>query len=368
MRNVSIAAFLLVTGSTVQAQTFSFPGGDGRPITIDIQAGCHDPSCVYVNVPGYVEVGRPRGMPRVHYGPPATVPDYVEYEVRPFSGAEPQRHRARKARAAMKAPSSRAAAVRKPGVTRQQPPQLAKAQPPSEAAKTAIAPISPKPRDGAVAPVPAPVVAAAPVRPPIVAAAPPAPPPAPAPGIADGPALSPAPAQEAPATSTTAAPVPVPQIEPAESAAPQAPKTAAADHPKIDPVAPFAQAASKPAPSPPRTVVAALPPAKKDIEERARPVPVMPIGVWASGEGQIRVERCGRNICGYAVGGASAGQMVLIHMRPAGDNRWSGQVKDVRNGQLYSGSISMRGTNGLYIEGCVLNGLFCGGRTLSRVR
>lgn len=367
MRNVSIAAFLLITGGTVQAQTFSFPG-DAGPITIDIRAGCHDPSCVYVNVPGYVEVGRPRVEPRVHYGPPDTVPDYTEYEARPFSGAERRRHRAPKTHTAVKVRPPKATAGRKSVETRPQPPQLAKVQPPSEAPNAAAVPILPKPRDIAVTPpVPAPVVGPPPVQAPAVAASPPAPAPAPAPAppIADGPAVSPAPIEEARAAPTTAGPIPAPPRETAETAAPRVPKT---EDPKIDPVASPARTAAKAAASPPQAVVAALPPARKDVEERARPVAVMPIGVWASDEGQIRVERCGRNICGYAVGGAKAGQMVLIQMRPAGDNRWSGQIKDVRNGQLYSGSISMRGTNGLYIQGCVLNGLFCGGRALSRVR
>jgi uncharacterized protein (DUF2147 family) len=115
-------------------------------------------------------------------------------------------------------------------------------------------------------------------------------------------------------------------------------------------------------------VVAALPPAKNDYEERAKAIPGLPVGVWASSEGQMRVDRCGANYCGYAIGGSHAGKMVLINMRQTRENHWSGQVVDVRSGQVYAGNMSMAGANGLHIEGCALGGLICGGRTLSRVR
>jgi uncharacterized protein (DUF2147 family) len=115
-------------------------------------------------------------------------------------------------------------------------------------------------------------------------------------------------------------------------------------------------------------VMAALPPARQDVEQRPKPTAAMPIGVWGSSEGEVRVEQCGQNLCGYAAGGKFNGKIVFNHMRPTGNNRWSGQVNDVRSGQTYAGSLAMHGANALYIQGCALGGLVCGGRTLSRVR
>ena len=114
--------------------------------------------------------------------------------------------------------------------------------------------------------------------------------------------------------------------------------------------------------------MAALPPAKQDVEQRAKPSATSPIGVWSSSEGQMRVEPCGKNLCSYAVGGPKAGAMVLKQMRQTGVNHWSGQVTDIRSGQTYSAHMSLRGTNGLNIQGCALGGMVCGGRTLTRVR
>lgn len=94
----------------------------------------------------------------------------------------------------------------------------------------------------------------------------------------------------------------------------------------------------------------------------------MPIGVWSSSDGQMRIAPCGRNLCGYAVGGRHAGRMVLIQMRQTHENSWSGQVNDVRSGQNYSATMSMRGPNALNIQGCAFGGLFCGGRVMTRVQ
>lgn len=114
-------------------------------------------------------------------------------------------------------------------------------------------------------------------------------------------------------------------------------------------------------------MIAALPPAK-DIEQRAKPSANSPIGVWSSSEGQMRIEQCGKNICSYAVGGSHAGKMILRNMRQTSDNRWAGQVTDIRSGQTYSAHMSMRGPNSLNIQGCALGGLVCGGRTMTRAR
>jgi uncharacterized protein (DUF2147 family) len=174
-----------------------------------------------------------------------------------------------------------------------------------------------------------------------------------------------APVREAPAAApavATSAP---------EVVAPLAPPSAAAPAAEPSPPPPAAQAATPPAAEPvpdkKPTVIAALPPAKQEAEQRPKPALAMPLGVWSSAEGQMRVEQCGKNLCSYAVGGRHAGKMILRNMRQTSDNRWAGQVTDVRSGQTYSAHMSMRGPNALNIQGCALGGLVCGGRTMSRV-
>jgi len=227
----------------------------------------------------------------------------------------------------------RTAQKRKPQVT-----MLRDSLPPSASAPSATQPSSAQPP---AVPVPA-IAAAPPVASPEV------------PASVASPPVDSAAATVAPAAAPPSAPAVAPQPQEAAAAtAPPAPSRSMAASPPV--------ADKKP------TVVAALPPAK-EIEQLAKPSATSPIGVWSSSEGQMRVEQCGKNICSYAVGGAHAGKMVLRNMRQTNDNRWAGQVTDVRSGQTYSAHMSMRGPNSLNIQGCALGGLVCGGRTMSRVR
>ena len=65
------------------------------------------------------------------------------------------------------------------------------------------------------------------------------------------------------------------------------------------------------------TSVTAAPAAVQPAPVAAAPAPTTatPLGIWATEEnkGNVRVEQCGRNLCGYAV---KTGDKILINMKP----------------------------------------------------
>ncbi|MFY9733898.1 MAG: DUF2147 domain-containing protein, partial [Rhodoplanes sp.] len=131
----------------------------------------------------------------------------------------------------------------------------------------------------------------------------------------------------------------------------------------------------------PNAKVAAVAPAPK-----AKASQNSPVGEWLAedGEGQIRIEECGANLCGYvsaaknpndkdrknpdpALRGRSVvGAPVLIDMKPRGD-RWNGRIYNVKNGKTYTANIRLKNANTLRVEGCAFGGLLCGGQDWSRV-
>jgi uncharacterized protein (DUF2147 family) len=170
---------------------------------------------------------------------------------------------------------------------------------------------------------------------------------------------SPAPAQTAPVQNTApapaaqvSAPAPVAPVA-ATASAPTAVATAAAPAPVFNAVAPVAA---------PVASVAAAP-----IAVAAAPVsdPNSPLGVWATEEnkGNVRIEPCGSNLCGYAV---KTGEKILISMKPQG-SKWTGRIHDPDSGSNYDSTIAMKGTNALKVQGCAFGGMFCGGQTWKRV-
>jgi uncharacterized protein (DUF2147 family) len=158
--------------------------------------------------------------------------------------------------------------------------------------------------------------------------------------------------------------------DPAPSKSTLAPVQAAAPQP----VAPVATtAAPAPVPAAP-TTVATTAPVSKDIAPPAAPAPVAaapapdptsPLGIWATEEnkGNVRIESCGSNLCGYAV---KTGEKILISMKPSG-SKWTGQIHDPDSGRDYDSTIAMKGTNTLRVQGCAFGGMFCGGQIWKRV-
>jgi uncharacterized protein (DUF2147 family) len=169
----------------------------------------------------------------------------------------------------------------------------------------------------------------------------------------------------APVQNTVPAPAvqaPVPQAAaPVASSAPLAPTTMAATAPvapapTINTIAPVAAAP---------VAVATVAPPPAPVAAAPAPVPTTPLGIWATEEnkGNVRIEECGQNLCGYAV---KTGEKILISMKPQG-SKWSGQIHDPDSGSNYDSTIAMKGPNALKVQGCAFGGMFCGGQTWKRV-
>ena len=177
----------------------------------------------------------------------------------------------------------------------------------------------------------------------------------------------------APASSPALAPTPTAPAEP--SAPADAPKEEAA--PSVTP--------ALPALAVPDAKLAAVAPAPVSAP-KAKASRNSPVGEWLAedGEGQIRIEECGANLCGYvstakdpnekdrtnpdpALRGRSViGMPVLIDMKPRGD-RWNGRIYNAKNGKTYAANIRLKNANTLRVEGCAFGGLLCGGQDWSRV-
>lgn len=206
------------------------------------------------------------------------------------------------------------------------------------------------------------------------------------------------PAVPGPQPPATAAPVPQ---QPAVAAPAPKPTTPAqpdtspyrAPQPPVAAPAPVEPKSVEPKPveqkpgEPSRPVVAAVPPAA----EPAAPAPVKtvdpnsPIGEWITekGEGRIRIEECGPNLCGYVAtakpgetdaknsnpalrGRPMLGLPILINMKPSKPNRWDGKIYNSRDGATYASHMAMRNPNTLRVEGCLM--MFCGGQNWTRAQ
>jgi uncharacterized protein (DUF2147 family) len=181
-----------------------------------------------------------------------------------------------------------------------------------------------------------------------------------------------------PAPATTAQPAPAPvqqqpvQQAPVQATAPAAPAVAA-------PAAPAPTVAAAPsvgsdntvqpapaaAPVAPSPVAVAPAPAPAPVAAAPAQVANTPIGIWATEEnkGNVRVEQCGANLCGYA---QKTNERILINMKPEG-SKWSGRIHDPDSGRNYDSTIAMKGPNAMRVQGCAFGGMFCGGQTWKRV-
>jgi uncharacterized protein (DUF2147 family) len=170
----------------------------------------------------------------------------------------------------------------------------------------------------------------------------------------DPPAPAPAP--------TVAAGLPQPSAPSTPAAvAPSAPAPAARDE-IITTTQPSSSSTAATAPAAPAAPVqaAASPVAAAPVQ-----APTTPVGVWATEEnkGNVRIESCGQNLCGYSV---PSNEKILINMRPQ-DSRWTGHIHDPDSGRTYDSTIAMKGANTLRVQGCAFGGMFCGGQTWKRI-
>jgi uncharacterized protein (DUF2147 family) len=170
--------------------------------------------------------------------------------------------------------------------------------------------------------------------------------------------IAPAPAAPAPVVAAPATPAPAPvastsPVVPAVPApAPQPERLSATTPAPLPPV--------PPAPAPVAAAPAPAAPAAAPVQTANSP-----LGVWQTEEnkGNIRVEVCGANLCGYSV---NTGERILINMKPEG-SKWTGRIHDPDAGKDYDSTIAMKGSNILKVQGCAFGGLFCGGQTWKRV-
>jgi hypothetical protein len=95
-----------------------------------------------------------------------------------------------------------------------------------------------------------------------------------------------------------------------------------------------------------------------------------PVGDWETegGKGMVRIEPCGQALCGYVLDPSSKakGETVLVDMRSKSASEWSGSIYSRASGNIYYGTIAMKGPNSLRVEACALGRFFCSGNLWSR--
>ena len=119
-----------------------------------------------------------------------------------------------------------------------------------------------------------------------------------------------------------------------------------------------------------------------------------PVGTWLTqgGNSRIRIADCGGALCGTIVwlkepndaetgkpktdknnsdagkrGRPLIGVQIVLGMKPAGADKWSGQVYNAEDGKTYSGNLTYSGGNALELKGCALGGLVCKAQAWTKV-
>ena len=111
-----------------------------------------------------------------------------------------------------------------------------------------------------------------------------------------------------------------------------------------------------------------------------------PEGLWLVEDktARIRIEKCGSEMWGTVAwlreakkdinnpnpalrSRSMTGTAVLIGMKPAGGDRWEGEVYNARDGKTYDSKMAVTPAGMLEIKGCVLGGLICGGENWTRL-
>jgi uncharacterized protein (DUF2147 family) len=118
-----------------------------------------------------------------------------------------------------------------------------------------------------------------------------------------------------------------------------------------------------------------------------------PRGTWVTDDGKARIAiaDCSGALCGKIVAltepndpatgkpktdGKNAdaskrsrpmiGVPIVIDMKPASADKWSGQVYNAEDGKTYDGSITLVDAKTLTLQGCTLGGFVCKSRTWTR--
>jgi uncharacterized protein (DUF2147 family) len=173
-----------------------------------------------------------------------------------------------------------------------------------------------------------------------------------------------------------------PHIQPVKATpVPATPEPAPVTTAAITPPPPLPELPAPPPPaSPPQEVVPsvdAAPPVSnetpkiakvsQEIEEQPADTPV---GDWhAEGQkGVVRIEPCGRSLCGYTVNAATnaKGETILVDMKSKTASKWSGNIYSRDSGNTYYGTITMKGPDLLKVEACALGYFFCSATSWKR--
>jgi uncharacterized protein (DUF2147 family) len=111
-------------------------------------------------------------------------------------------------------------------------------------------------------------------------------------------------------------------------------------------------------------------------------------GVWRHPDNGslVRTYKCGGGLCAKVVKVQDSsrkdvhnpdpdlrsrpieGIVIMNGARKTGANTWEGQLYNTRDGNTYSGVVTLQSPQKLELEGCVMGGLFCKGVTWSRVQ
>jgi uncharacterized protein (DUF2147 family) len=118
-----------------------------------------------------------------------------------------------------------------------------------------------------------------------------------------------------------------------------------------------------------------------------------PRGKWFTDgqESQVLISECPSGLCGTIValkepndpktgkpytdehnpdpskrGRSLVGIQIVLGMKPAGSDKWSGEVYNVSDGKTYRGYITMTGDSIMKLQGCVMGGLICKSQTWTR--
>lgn len=151
--------------------------------------------------------------------------------------------------------------------------------------------------------------------------------------------------------------------------------------PPSPPVRPVVSAAQVSAPPPPSPAIAPSAEVARPAPEAAARVSRIlhevdeepadtPLGDWQTEgrKGMVRIEPCGQALCGYLLDPSTnaKGETVLVDMKSKASSEWSGTIYSRDSGNIYYGTIAMKGPNSLRVEACALGKFFCSGNIWSR--
>ena len=98
------------------------------------------------------------------------------------------------------------------------------------------------------------------------------------------------------------------------------------------------------------------------------------LGNWARADGKthIRVEPCGKSVCGVntwvrpGMKHEKVGDRLVLKIRPAGASRWTGSAVDPQRNQRYTVRIHVANKR-MTTDGCVMGGLMCQSMSWTRL-